>query len=112
MQDTTQCQTPARIPAADSTTSLLCLSTQVRRGQEAFEVFHVSFGSDLSPPFPSGLLLHPRGGITGKRERESEREGSGEEEPASCSVHKMQRQSAEVSPPLGRASVQKLPKQS
>ncbi len=43
----------------------------------------------------SGLLLHTRG-ITGKRERESEREGSGEKDAASCSMHKMQRQSAEV----------------
>lgn len=45
----------------------------------------------------SGLLLHSRGSITGKRERESEREGSGEKDPASCSLHKMQRQSTEVS---------------
>ncbi|XP_067382212.1 cryptochrome-1-like isoform X3 [Channa argus] len=42
-------------------------------------------------------LLHTRGNITGKRERESERAGSGEEDLASCSLHKMQRQSAEVS---------------
>lgn len=45
----------------------------------------------------SGLLLHTRGGITGKRERESEHDGLGEEDPASCSIHKMQRQSTEVS---------------
>ncbi|XP_039878788.1 cryptochrome-1-like isoform X3 [Simochromis diagramma] len=51
---------------------------------------------EFAVPQHPGLLLHPRGGITGKRERESEREGSGEEEPASCSVHKMQRQSAEA----------------
>uniref|UniRef100_A0A668TXQ7 Photolyase/cryptochrome alpha/beta domain-containing protein n=1 Tax=Oreochromis aureus TaxID=47969 RepID=A0A668TXQ7_OREAU len=84
-------------------------------GQQHQRLQHVSRQlrlRPLSPPFPSGLLLLPRGGITGKRERESEREGSGEEEPASCSMHKMQRQSAEVSPPLGRASVQKMPKQS
>lgn len=43
----------------------------------------------------SGLFLHTRG-ITGKRERESEREGSGEKDPAACSLNKMQRQSAEV----------------
>uniref|UniRef100_A0A8C6M6M9 Cryptochrome circadian regulator 3a n=1 Tax=Nothobranchius furzeri TaxID=105023 RepID=A0A8C6M6M9_NOTFU len=43
-------------------------------------------------------LLHTRGSsITGKRERESEQNGSGEEDQASCSVNKMQRQSAEVS---------------
>lgn len=48
-------------------------------------------------PSHPGLLLHTRANIAGKRERESEREGSGEEDPASCSVHKIQRQSAEVS---------------
>ncbi|XP_017164937.1 cryptochrome-1-like [Poecilia reticulata] len=53
---------------------------------------------EFAVPQHPGLLLHTKGsGITGKRERESEREGSGEEEPASCSVNKMQRQSAETS---------------
>ncbi|GLD50586.1 cryptochrome-1-like protein, partial [Lates japonicus] len=51
---------------------------------------------EFAVPQHPGLLLHTRGGITGKRERESEREGSGEEDPASCSMHKMQRQSAET----------------
>ncbi|KAG7224318.1 hypothetical protein INR49_000561 [Caranx melampygus] len=51
---------------------------------------------EFAVPQHPGLLLHTRGGITGKRERESEREGSGEEDPASCSLHKMQRQSAET----------------
>ncbi|XP_008281376.1 cryptochrome-1-like [Stegastes partitus] len=51
---------------------------------------------EFAVPQHPGLLLHTRGGITGKRERESEREGSGEEDPTSCSVHKMQRQSAET----------------
>ncbi|XP_054622279.1 cryptochrome-1-like isoform X1 [Dunckerocampus dactyliophorus] len=44
-------------------------------------------------------LTHIRGSITGKRERESEREGSGEEESSTCSVHKIhkiQRQSTET----------------
>ncbi|XP_061781180.1 cryptochrome-1-like isoform X2 [Nerophis lumbriciformis] len=43
-------------------------------------------------------LAHARGGITGKRERESEREGLSEEESSSlsCSVRKMQRQSAQA----------------
>ncbi|CAG6021974.1 unnamed protein product [Menidia menidia] len=45
-------------------------------------------------PGHSGLLLHSRGGSSGKRERESECEGSGEDD--SCSVHKMQRQSAKT----------------
>uniref|UniRef100_A0AAQ4RWR2 Photolyase/cryptochrome alpha/beta domain-containing protein n=1 Tax=Gasterosteus aculeatus aculeatus TaxID=481459 RepID=A0AAQ4RWR2_GASAC len=39
----------------------------------------------------SGLVPHGRG-VTGKRERESERAGSGERDTASCSAHKMQRQ--------------------
>lgn len=42
-----------------------------------------------------GPLLHTRG-PTGKRERESERDGSGEKDPAACSINKMQRQSAQV----------------
>ncbi|XP_047196095.1 cryptochrome-1 [Hippoglossus stenolepis] len=42
------------------------------------------------------LFLHARGSITGKRARESGRGGSGEEEPASCPGHKLQRKSAEV----------------
>ncbi|XP_061647129.1 cryptochrome-1-like isoform X2 [Phyllopteryx taeniolatus] len=41
-------------------------------------------------------IAHIRGGITGKRERESEREGSGVEDLSSCSGYKMQRQSAET----------------
>ncbi|KAJ4934362.1 hypothetical protein JOQ06_007160 [Pogonophryne albipinna] len=45
-------------------------------------------------------LLHSRGSITGKRERESEREGSGERDPTSCSMQKMQRQSAQRYPQL------------
>uniref|UniRef100_A0A672HWB2 Cryptochrome-1-like n=1 Tax=Salarias fasciatus TaxID=181472 RepID=A0A672HWB2_SALFA len=53
-----------------------------------------------STPSWKRLFLHGRGGITGKRERESERDGSAEEDPASCSLHKMQRQSAEVRPQL------------
>lgn len=109
LQDTTQCQTPARpSPAASSTTSLLCLNTRVRnwcsreiKAQCAWMLHHwaASYTSHLDITTfllsPSGLLLHTRG-ITGKRERESERDGSGEKDPASCSVHKMQRQSAEV----------------
>lgn len=51
---------------------------------------------EFAVPQHPGLLLHTRGGITGKRERESERDGSGEKDPASCSVHKMQRQSTET----------------
>lgn len=43
----------------------------------------------------SGLLLHTRG-VTAKRERESEREGSAEKE-ANFPLNKMQRQSTEVS---------------
>eukprot|EP00064_Thunnus_orientalis_P016028 superscaffoldBa00003089_g16091 len=47
---------------------------------------------EFAVPQHPGLLLHNRSSITGKRERESEREGSGEEDPAaSCSAHKMQR---------------------
>ncbi|MEQ2201356.1 Cryptochrome-1, partial [Xenoophorus captivus] len=52
---------------------------------------------EFAVPQHPGLLLHTRGSSTGKRERESEREGSGQEELASCSVNKIQRQSAEVS---------------
>ncbi|XP_074501301.1 cryptochrome-1-like [Sebastes fasciatus] len=48
---------------------------------------------EFAVPQSPGLLLHSRGSVTGKRERESERDGSGEKDPASCSVHKMQRQS-------------------
>lgn len=62
----------------------------------------------LLPSKPVGAFLHTRGGITGKRERESECEGSGEEDPSSCSVHKMQRQSAEVSFTLSDFKVQGL----
>ncbi|TDH10090.1 hypothetical protein EPR50_G00071350 [Perca flavescens] len=51
---------------------------------------------EFAVPQHPGLLLHGRGGITGKRERESERDGSGEKEPASCSRHKMQRQNAQT----------------
>lgn len=51
---------------------------------------------EFAVPQHPGPLLHTRGGITGKRERESEREGSGEKDLASCSMHKMQRQSAQT----------------
>uniref|UniRef100_A0A8C9YUH2 Cryptochrome circadian regulator 3a n=1 Tax=Sander lucioperca TaxID=283035 RepID=A0A8C9YUH2_SANLU len=51
---------------------------------------------EFAVPQHPGLLLHGRGGITGKRERESERDGSGEKEPTACSRHKMQRQNAQV----------------
>lgn len=40
-------------------------------------------------------LLHTRG-ITGKRERESERDSGGEKDGVACSLNKMQRQSTEV----------------
>ena len=40
-------------------------------------------------------LLHTRG-VTGKRERESERDSSGEKDGVACSLNKMQRQSTEV----------------
>ncbi|CAL1605816.1 unnamed protein product [Knipowitschia caucasica] len=51
---------------------------------------------EFAVPQHPGLHLQARGGVTGKRERESEREGSVSEEQASCSVHKMQRQSAKT----------------
>ncbi|XP_061591716.1 cryptochrome-1-like isoform X3 [Cololabis saira] len=51
---------------------------------------------EFAVPQHPGLFAHTRGGITGKRERESERERAGEEDLASCSLHKMQRQSAEA----------------
>lgn len=46
---------------------------------------------EFAVPQHPALLLHTRGGITGKRERESERDGFGEEQ-----SHKMQRQSAQT----------------
>uniref|UniRef100_A0A669BYT1 Cryptochrome circadian regulator 3a n=1 Tax=Oreochromis niloticus TaxID=8128 RepID=A0A669BYT1_ORENI len=57
-----------------------------RLQQHAVEVFHVSFGSDLYLLlFLQDSFCSP-GGITGKRERESEREGSGKKSrrPAPC----------------------------
>ncbi|XP_053280066.1 cryptochrome-1 [Pleuronectes platessa] len=55
-------------------------------------------GHEFAVPQPPVLLPPTRGSITGKRERESERDGAGEEEAGSCSVHKMQRKSAEGIP--------------
>uniref|UniRef100_A0AAQ4QMR5 Photolyase/cryptochrome alpha/beta domain-containing protein n=1 Tax=Gasterosteus aculeatus aculeatus TaxID=481459 RepID=A0AAQ4QMR5_GASAC len=49
---------------------------------------------EFAVPQHPGLVPHGRG-VTGKRERESERAGSGERDTASCSAHKMQRQSAQ-----------------
>lgn len=110
LQDTTQCQAPARpSPAATSSTSLLCLKAQVGNRKKLLQLdaqvslliamictlfwCHTSTRWLTLTFLHSGLLLHSRGSVTGKRERESERDGSGEKDPASCSVHKMQRQS-------------------
>ncbi|XP_054622451.1 cryptochrome-1-like isoform X5 [Dunckerocampus dactyliophorus] len=64
-------------------------------GSRLYHEFAVPQHPDFAPPG----LTHIRGSITGKRERESEREGSGEEESSTCSVHKIhkiQRQSTET----------------
>ncbi|TWW56156.1 Cryptochrome-1 [Takifugu flavidus] len=51
---------------------------------------------EFAVPQHPGLLLHTRG-ITGKRERESERDGAGEKDGVACSLNKLQRQSTEAS---------------
>nr|BAA96848.1 cryptochrome 2a [Danio rerio] len=53
------------------------------------------YKSNVSHDMAAGHLLHKGGSVTGKRERESERDLDGEEESLSTS-HKLQRQIAEV----------------
>lgn len=99
LQDTSQPQRPVRpSPVVCSTTSSPCRNTQVelRRcpplGGTAETGWLTCCFLVIQHP---GLLLHTRG-VTGKRERESERDASAEKDGVACSLNKIQRQSTEV----------------
>lgn len=99
LQDTSQLRKPIwPSPVVCFTTSLRCHNTQV--DSWCHPLLGWTAGTSWLTCFflyiqHSGLLLHPRG-ITGKRERESERDSCGEKDGVACSVNKMQRQSTEV----------------
>lgn len=97
LQDTSQPQRPARqSPVVCSTTSSPCHNTQVELSCRPLHGWTAGMGwLTCFLYIQHSGLLHTRG-ITGKRERESERDGSGEKDSVACSLNKMQRQSTEV----------------
>ncbi|KAL6458963.1 hypothetical protein MHYP_G00324350 [Metynnis hypsauchen] len=59
------------------------------------QLYHSKISHEISGPQHPGRLLHTGGSVTGKRERESERNAEGDDDTLSTS-HKLQRQIAEI----------------
>ncbi|KAG1973690.1 cryptochrome-1 [Pimephales promelas] len=70
------------------------------------QLYQCNVSHDMAGPQHSGHLLHTGGNVTGKRERESERDLEGEDDTLSIS-HKLQRKIAEVTHFGSQSSMEK-----